>query len=392
MFPRSVCGALLLMLSFVVSQAEAMDKGLLLSPKAFRAAAEKTLPSVVTIEAFGDTQGFDQQQTARANRANRGNRRGRRRRGGGLSKPGEGPTTGTIISPDGYIITSTYNFIRKQPIITVVLRDGTQHVAKLLGRDDTRKLCLLKVDGVKDLPVPEMVSPDKLKVGQWAITLGMGYGGEDSAISAGIVSATRRISGKAVQTDANISPANYGGPLIDIEGRMIGICVPLSPRSRGTAGGVEWYDSGIGFAIPLTDAERWLKEMKAGKTLKPARLGVRPENDTPKGGGVKIREVQKDSPAAKAELKKGDIIIAVNDEKVIDVLALRIVLGRFLAGDEVTVVVKRGDEELKVKVKLTDGQDHLAPQAQPRIIERRIEPKKVEPKKAEPKKKQEGQN
>ena len=85
------------------------------------------------------------------------------------------------------------------------------------------------------------------------------------------------MSGRAIQTDANISPANYGGPLIDIEGHVLGICVPLSPRAQGAASGVDWYDSGIGFAIPLSGAKRLIDEMKTGKHIKPGKLGVLPE-------------------------------------------------------------------------------------------------------------------
>src|SRR5437764_12723956 len=94
--------------------------GTLLAPKAFRAAAAKVQPSLVRIVGFGGI-------------AATGN--------GGYQAPGEGPTTGLIISSDGYIITSTFNFLRKPPVITVVMPDGQRHIAKLLGRDETRKIC-----------------------------------------------------------------------------------------------------------------------------------------------------------------------------------------------------------------------------------------------------------
>ncbi|MCI0356859.1 MAG: S1C family serine protease, partial [Planctomycetaceae bacterium] len=209
----------------------ALTRGTLLAPKAFRAAAAKVQPSLVRIEGFGGiAAGVD---------------------GGGYQAPGEGPTTGLVLSSDGYVVTSTFNFLRKPPIITVVTPDGRRHVAKLLGRDETRKLCILKVDGVNGWPVPELASRDKLKVGQWVVATGIGFGAAQPALSAGIISATSRISGRAVQTDVNLSPANYGGPLIDLEGRVVGICAPLSPHGAGEAAGAEWYDSGIGFAVPL---------------------------------------------------------------------------------------------------------------------------------------------
>ncbi|MCG8585980.1 MAG: S1C family serine protease, partial [Pirellulales bacterium] len=199
-----------------------VQRGYLLSPKAFRAAAAKVLPSLVTIESIGGIA------------ISPGAKVGKRTRSSGISKPGEGPTTGLIVSKEGHIVTSTFNFLKKPPIITVTLNDGSQYVAKMLGRDDTRELCLLKIEADRPLPTPELVDRNELRVGQWAISLGVGYGDSNPAISAGIISATHRISGRAVQTDANISPANYGGPLIDISGRVIGICSPLSP-SRGGA-------------------------------------------------------------------------------------------------------------------------------------------------------------
>ena len=340
-------------------------QGYLLSPKAFRAAADKVLPSVVTIESIGGVA------------ISPGAKAGKRTRSSGISKPGEGPTTGLILSEDGYIVTSTFNFLKKPPIITVTLNDGSQYVAKLLGKDATRKICLLKIEVDKPLPVPEFVSRDELKVGQWAISLGVGYGDSEPAMSAGIISATSRISGRAVQTDANISPANYGGPLIDITGRVIGVCSPLAPKRGGgrrappgrrptppgrppapggggsnlDLSGVQWYDSGIGFAVPVAGAERIIDQLKAGKTVQPGTIGIQlgPVKDV---NGVKITKVVDNSPAAKAGLKKDDEIVAADGKSVQSVAQLRIIVGRFAAGDDLKLKIKRGDETLDVAVTL----------------------------------------
>jgi serine protease Do len=238
-----------------------LDRGTRLASKVFREAADKVSPSVVAIEAYGDLR---EPET-----------RDRRRP---PVEIGSGPATGTLISSNGHILTCTFSFIRKQPVITVVLADGSRHVARLLGRDDDRKLCLLKIDGVGGLPVPDLIAMRDLKVGQWAVAVGRGYGGHEPAISAGIVSATRRLRGRAVQTDANISPANYGGPLVDLEGRVIGICAPLVPPSHArdaTTEGLEWHDTGIGFAVPIKHAGRWIAAMKEGRTVKRVTLGAR---------------------------------------------------------------------------------------------------------------------
>ena len=334
------------LLSAASARAGEMDlRSRQLAAKAFRAAVERVLPSMVTIETHGGV-------AKPTPRPAPGPRRRRRRRIGPVAKPGEGPTTGLIVSPDGHILTSTFNFMHKPPVITVTLHDGSPYVARLLGRDDTRKLCLLKIDGVKGLPVPAQAPRGALKVGQWAISAGVGYGGGQPALSAGIVSALSRIFGKAVQTDANISPANYGGPLLDIEGRVIGICVPLSPREQGPAGGVAWYDSGIGFAIPLDGLGPILEQMKAGKIMQPGKLGILPAPQTPKGGGVEVRSVQKGSGAEKAGIQAKDIIVSVDGQPVADILALRKLLGQHIAGDTVSVKVRRGDDELALPVTL----------------------------------------
>jgi serine protease Do len=272
--------------------------------------------------------------------------------GGGYQAPGEGPTTGVVLSSDGYVITSTFNFLRKPPIITVVTPDGKRHVAKLLGRDETRKLCMLKVDGASGWSVPEFAQRESLKVGQWVVAAGIGYGAQEPAISIGIISATSRISTKAVQTDANLSPANYGGPLVDLDGRVIGICVPLSPQGESQAAGAEWYDSGIGFAVPLSELENVIAAMKEGKTLHAGFLGVQaePQGDPPTGAFVK--EIVPDSPAAKADLKAGDRLGSVEGVEILDPAHLSSVIRRYLAGDKITLVIQRGEENETIEVEL----------------------------------------
>lgn len=326
-------------------------RAMLLTSQAIRAAAEKIRPALVTIESFGGVSAVQGKI-------------------GGIRQQGEGNTTGVMISPDGYIITSTFNFIQRPPVITVITSDGQRRVAQLLGRDETRKICLLKIDGVKDMPVPELVDPAAVEVGRWAISVGVGFGDTNAAVSAGIISAKNRIGGKAIQTDANISPACYGGPLIDIEGRVIGICVPLNPQSLAIGAGVEWYDSGIGFAIPLAGADQLLERLKAGERILPAFLGVQGATDS-QGRGLQLSEVVAGSGAAAAGLKAEDLLLALAGEPTKDLMSLRKILGRFEAGAEVEIELLPKGETTPRRLKLVLG----APPADPN--QSQLEPPKI---------------
>jgi serine protease Do len=323
--------------------ASTIPDGTLLAPKAFRAAAAMVGPSLVRIEGFGGIA------------AGPGS--------GGYQQPGEGPTTGLIISDDGYIITSTFNFLRKPPVITVVMPDGKRHVARQLGRDETRKICLLKVDGVSNLPVSQLEPRGDVKVGQWAVAVGVGFGAKQPALSTGIVSATSRISGKAIQTDANTSPANYGGPLVNLDGRVIGICVPLTPGAQKDAAGAEWYDSGIGFGVPLDGLDAVLARLKSGETLQHAFLGVQVAAYGDPPSGAQIKKVVADSPAAKAGLAEGDKIVIAGGTDIIDAAHLATVIHGYLAGDKLEITVLRGDERKSLTAELVAPPPEVKPVA-----------------------------
>ena len=149
-------------------QPDASPQGLQVLPKVFRQAEQTVRPSLVTIESFGGV-------SAVAGKI------------GGIRSRGEGNTTGVMITPDGYVVTSTFNFITRPPVITVITSDGKRRVATLLGQDNIRKICLLKIDDVQDMPVPTMIAADQLSVGQWALSLGVGYGDLSAAMSIGII-------------------------------------------------------------------------------------------------------------------------------------------------------------------------------------------------------------
>lgn len=283
-----------------------------------RAAVARIRPALVTIESFGGVSAIPGVI-------------------GGIRRQGEGNTTGVLLSPEGWIITSTFNFIESPPVITVITGDGQRHVARLRGRDDTRKVCLLKIDPVDGFSPPEVAPLDSLAVGQVAIAVGVGFGDANPAISTGILSAFGRIGGRAVQMDAKTSPANYGGPLLNAEGKLIGICVPLSPQSSETAAGVEWYDSGVGFAIPLDGLDSVLELLRNDERIRAAFLGVAV---TPAQGGLLVETVSAASPAESLGIGAGTLLVSLNGQPLDSPATLRQLINRHTAGDQIELTVR----------------------------------------------------
>lgn len=326
-----------------------------------RAAVARASPAIVTIETIGGAQPVEVAPGTQP----------ARRRGRGEFRAADGPTSGLIYSADGLIISSSFNFARDPSVITVVLSDGRRFVGRLLARDSIRRLALLRIDAT-DLPAAEWADPAGIQVGQYAIACGRGFGGAMPSVSVGIVSALRRRSGHAIQTDAKLSPANYGGPLIDIDGRVLGICVPLA-GGGGELAGVEWYDSGIGFAIPRAGVEAAVPRLAKGEDIEPGRVGVLLEMKAPESEEeseaaprVQIVGVADPSPARDAGLRPGDAILALDGAAVGDVPELQRRLSDVEAGTEVTLTIERAGQTMEVKVKLAAARQIGAfPQARP---------------------------
>jgi serine protease Do len=302
--------------------------------QAIKSAVAQVAPSVVRIETLG----------------------GLETSGGFLF--GTGPTTGLVVSADGYIVSSAFNFAQKPSQILVYLGDSAAP-AELVSTDHNRRLVLLKVNTDKPLAAPEAAPVKDLRVGQWSIAVGRTFGdGKTANISAGIISATNRIWSRAVQTDAKISPANYGGPLIDIQGRVIGVLAPLAQDGFGAPGpasevaGVEWYDSGIGFAIPLEQIHELLPRMKATKELHAGKLGVSLKGSDLFSGDVLIAAAAAGSPAQQAGLKAGDKIVEVDGAKITRQAELRHALMPRYAGDTIKLVALRGQERIERDIEL----------------------------------------
>jgi serine protease Do len=270
---------------------------------------------------------------------------------GGLEKVGgvlvgTGPTTGLVVSEDGYVISSAFNFIQQPTSILVTLPSGNRAAAQIVARDHSRMLVLLKVNAKESLTAPQAAPRSEIRTGQWAIAVGRTYDQPEPNLSVGVISAVNRIWGKAIQTDAKISPANYGGPLIDIHGRVLGVLVPLSPQGQGgEVAGAEWYDSGIGFAVPLAEINERLATLKSGKDLHPGLLGVSLKPGDIYAQPAEIAACQVGSPAYKAGLRAGDTIVEIAGTPITRQVQVRHALGPRYAGDNVHVVASRGKEK-----------------------------------------------
>lgn len=303
--------------------------------RAITAAAQKIAPSVVRIETVG-----------------------------GLEKVGKllvatGPTTGLVVSEDGYVISSAFSFVQKPTSILVTLPSGTRAAATIVARDHARMLVLLKVNTMEKLPVPIAVPRSEMHVGQWTVAVGRTFDPASVSMSAGILSAKERIWSMAIQTDAKISPVNYGGPLVDIQGRVLGILAPMSPQGKGNEmAGAEWYDSGIGFAVPLVDVQQHLETLKKGKDLHPGLLGIALKPGDIYALPAEIAAVPPNSPAAKAGLKAADVIVALDGQPIVRQAQLKHALGPKYAGEKVKLTVTRKadkkDEKLELEAELTD--------------------------------------
>jgi S1-C subfamily serine protease/predicted esterase len=270
-----------------------------------------------------------------------------------------GPTTGVIVDADGYVISSAFNFINNPTTILVAVPGHKETFqAKRIATDKSRMLTLLRLldaggQPVKGLPVPAFVPEKDLREGQWSLALGRTLDlkrASPPSVSIGIISALGRIWGKAIQVDAKTSPVNYGGPIIDVEGRVQGIIVPASPRGEEETAGFEWYDSGIGFAIPMEHIIKVaLPRLKEGKDLKKGLLGVAPKSPDIYGVAAEVQQVLPNSAAARAGLKAGDTLVEIDGQPITRQAHVLHLLGPKYEGDKISLKYKRGEKVTKVK-------------------------------------------
>ena len=277
------------------------------------------------------------------------------------AKKSNGTGTGIVIDSDGFVLTATY-FVADAPSgIVCSLPDGKRVPATVVAHDRSRNLVLLKIETSQNLTPLPLIPRDQLQVGQTVIAVGKGYDVNSVQISTGVISATDRVWGRAIQTDAKVSPANYGGPLLDLRGRLCGIMAPLSPRNDKIMGGTEWYDSGIGFAVPVNEIMQRLDTLKAGEDLLAGQLGVSFIGKDIYADDCKIAFCNGSSPAGKAGIRPNDVIVSVNDIKTKRQAQLKHALGPLYAGEEIKISVRRGDKTLDLKATLTGELDAFVP-------------------------------
>ncbi|MDF3059821.1 MAG: protease Do [Rariglobus sp.] len=276
----------------------------------------------------------------------------------------QGLGSGVIVSPNGYILTNNH-VVADADELKVLLSDGRELIAKVIGTDEKTDVAVIKIDA-ENLPILTLADSDKLRVGDIVFAVGnpLGVG---QTVTMGIVSATGRndvgilandqIGGyeNFIQTDAAINQGNSGGALVDAKGRLVGLnSAILSSASGGNIG--------IGFAVPTNLAVSILNSLVATGKVQRGYLGVAGQNLDPKLAeslgvnrgtkGVAISDVVKDSPAAKAGLKRNDIIVKIDNRAVDSQLALRLIVAQIVPDTEVNVTVLREGKEKNFKVKV----------------------------------------
>lgn len=274
----------------------------------------------------------------------------------------EGIGSGVIIDEDGHVLTNNHVIARATEIKVFLPQRRDPYRGRIVGRDPFTDLAVIRISG-KELPVARLGDSDKLRVGQYVIAIGNPYGFENS-VTSGLVSALGRgllidpeyglqVEG-LIQTDASINPGNSGGPLLDLNGRVIGINTAIIQQAQN-----------IGFAIPINTARRIAQELiEHGKVL---RLGVlggsidpvfisRYERETgkklPVEKGIYIVEVVDNSPADKAGLRAGDIIVEAAGRSVDDMDELVDEVRRAGHGGRLSLTYFRGEEKHKTTAHL----------------------------------------
>lgn len=277
--------------------------------------------------------------------------------GGGAGLPSQrtilGNGSGVVLSKEGYILTNNH-VIAAVDKVTIILNDGRQFPARLVGRDTYSDIAVLKIDAPANLTPIALGDSDKLRPGEWVLAVGspLGY---DHTVTQGIVSAlSRKIPDlnsnvSFIQTDAAINPGNSGGPLVNLRGEMIGINTAVSGRGQN-----------IGFAIPINSVKVIANTLIAGKPVERpwvglSMVGLNPDlaqhvGLPPNTQGVMIAQVMQNSPAFHAGLMQSDVIQQVDGKPVTQPEAVQEVIRTKPLNSTLVLTVLRNGHPLQVKV------------------------------------------
>jgi serine protease Do len=265
--------------------------------------------------------------------------------------------SGVILTADGYVLTNNH-VVDKATDIKVSLSDKREFTARLVGTDPKTDIAVLKIEAT-GLPVLALGDSDKTRVGDIVLAIGDPFGVGET-VTMGIVSATGRGNldiedyEDFIQTDAAINPGNSGGALIDARGELVGINTAIL---TGGGGGSQ----GVGFAIPINLARQVMEQILKNGHVVRGYLGVMIQPVTPALAkafglpdvkGAIVGDVTKDGPAARADLAKGDVIVAMNGQPIDDSLELRLKVAQTVPGTEVRFTIRREGREKDVRVKL----------------------------------------
>lgn len=272
--------------------------------------------------------------------------------------------SGVLLTADGAVLTNNHVVAGSTGDITVTLADGSQHPATVVGTSPSYDLAVIRLQGVSGLTPATLGRSSDLQVGQQVVAIGSPQG-LSGTVTTGIVSAFNRtvqVRGEdgsvvvynGLQTDAPINQGNSGGPLVNLDGQVVGInsAIATAGQSSGSIG--------LGFAIPVDQAKRVAQEILAsGAATKPV-LGVRGDAVASGGSGAQLGAVEEGSPAAQAGLAAGDVVTKVDDAGVEDFADLIARIGAHAPGDQVTLTVRSGGAERTAQVTLGSAPDRAA--------------------------------
>jgi len=274
----------------------------------------------------------------------------------GRQAPRQSMGSGFIVSADGYVLTNNH-VVEGADEIIVRLNDRRELPARLVGTDPRSDMAVLKIEDGDDLPVVEIGRSRDLKVGEWVLAIGSPFG-FDYTVTAGIVSALGRSLPSEnyvpfIQTDVAINPGNSGGPLFNLDGEVIGINSQIYTRSGGFMG--------VSFAIPIDDAMNVFRQLRDDGSVSRGWLGVliqEVNRDLAESFGLErprgalVAEVMAGSPAQKAGLEAGDIVLSYDGEEVALSSDLPPMVGRTPVGETAELKVLRGGKEIDVDVEI----------------------------------------